>query len=44
MRLANPDTTRRAFPRRIDTGPSEYRERFRPQEKKKRKLLFVNKN
>jgi transcriptional regulator GlxA family with amidase domain len=27
--FANPDTMRRAFLRRIDTGPSEYRERFR---------------
>ena len=27
--FANPDTMRRAFLRRIGTGPSEYRERFR---------------
>jgi transcriptional regulator GlxA family with amidase domain len=27
--FANPDTMRRAFLRRISTGPSEYRERFR---------------
>ncbi len=27
--FANPDTMRRAFLRRIDAGPSEYRERFR---------------
>jgi transcriptional regulator GlxA family with amidase domain len=27
--FANPDTMRRAFVRRIGTGPSEYRERFR---------------
>ena len=27
--FANPDTMRRAFQRRIGTGPSEYRERFR---------------
>ena len=27
--FANPDTMRRAFVRRISTGPSEYRERFR---------------
>lgn len=27
--FANPDTMRRAFMRRIGTGPSEYRERFR---------------
>jgi transcriptional regulator GlxA family with amidase domain len=27
--FANPDTMRRAFLRRIGTGPSEYRDRFR---------------
>ncbi|WP_084292899.1 helix-turn-helix domain-containing protein [Bradyrhizobium sp. WSM3983] len=27
--FANPDVMRRAFVRRIGTGPSEYRERFR---------------
>jgi transcriptional regulator GlxA family with amidase domain len=27
--FANPDVMRRAFLRRIGTGPSEYRERFR---------------
>jgi len=27
--FANPDTMRRAFLRRIGTGPKEYRERFR---------------
>jgi transcriptional regulator GlxA family with amidase domain len=29
--FANPDTMRRAFLRRVGTGPSEYRERFRRQ-------------
>lgn len=29
--FANPDVMRRAFPRRIGTGPSEYREPFRGQ-------------